>query len=343
MRQLICVPGATGLHNGITDVRGVTVGHATLTHDGARTGVTAIVPPDVFYRRPAAGGCVLNGAGEVTGFHQILEWGLLETPIVLTSTMSVGACYQGCVEWMREACPEVARNESVVIPVVGECDDSFLSDAAALPVQPAHVRKALESATGGPVVQGCVGAGTGMISFGFKAGIGTASRVVEPYTLGVLVLSNFGRWWQLRLLGSPIGEQVREHLGDLPETESGSCIVVVATDAPLLPHQLARLARRASLGLGRLGACAGHGSGEIMLAFSTGSTTPRAEERLRTVTCLSDFHLDPFFEACVQATEEAVLNALYQATDTVGLHGRRVPRLPFEQVIEGNSKSVQGS
>jgi len=343
VRAILGIPGETGEHNAITDVPGVTVGHVTLSEKGARTGLTAVVPADVFYRRPAAGGCVLNGAGEVTGFHQIREWGLLETPILLTSTMSVGACYQGCVEWMRETCPEVGRNECVVIPVVGECDDSFLSDAASLPVQPLHVRQALQAAAGGPLAQGCVGAGCGMTSFGFKAGIGSSSRLVAPYTLGVLVLSNFGRWPQLRILGDPVGPRLRDHLGDFPGEELGSIIVVVATDAPLLPHQLTRLARRASLGLGRLGACAGHGSGEIMLAFSTGSSTPREEPRLRTLTCLADSHLDPFFEACVQATEEAVLNALWYAEDMFGLHGRRVPRLPFEQVLEGNSKSEQGS
>lgn len=332
MRAFPQLPGQPGRHNAITDVEGVGVGHVTLEH----TGVTAICPPMSGFHRNSAGAAVLNGAGEVTGFNQILEWGLIETPILLTSTMAVGACYQGCVEEWREF---GWAGEDVVIPIVGECDDSFLSDARTLPVKPEHARQAIQQMGPGPVAQGCVGAGAGMISFGFKAGIGTASRLIDPFTVGVLVLSNFGRWHQLRVLGEPVGERLKSHLGDYPNKESGSCIVVVATDAPMLPHQLTRLARRAGLGLARLGACAGHGSGEIMLAFSTSeqSTNPRIEDRLRQVTCVSDFHLDPFFEACVQATEEAVLNALYHATETVGLHGRRVTRLPFELLREGSS------
>jgi D-aminopeptidase len=298
---------ATGPANTIADA-GVRVGHVTV----GRTGVTALVPP----RLPTpAGVAVLNGAGELTGSLQIREWGLLETPVYLTATMAVGRVYDGAVAAAMAADPRVGVDD-VVIPVVGECDDSWLSDPRAFDVESEHVAQAVDAA--GAVSQGAVGAGAGMVCFGWKGGIGSASRVVgSGAVVGALVLANFGTSRQLRIDGVPVGRAL-----PTPSSErgpAGSCIAVLATDAALPAADLERLARRAGLGLARTGSVAHHGSGEIFLAMSTGDAAAQ---------------LDDLFAAAVDATEEAVLNALWSAETTTGREGRVVEALPHEPVLD---------
>ena len=326
----------TGPANAITDVPGVAVGHVTVWRDEpdppagrwiARTGVTAIVPGSggaVLDPPLAAGVAVLNGAGELTGSLQISEWGRLETPVYLTSTMAVGRVYDGAVAAACEADPLVGVDR-VVIPVVGECDDSSLNDARVVQLETGDVRRAIAEATSGPVAEGCVGAGTGMIALDWKAGIGTSSRLLPATgaTLGVLVLANFGSGADLRIAGIPVGDVLGCGV-EAPPPPAGSCIAVVVVDTPLGSHDLARVARRCGLGLARAGSVAHHGSGEIFLAVST------APERVR----VGAEALDEIFTATVDATEEAVLNALWAAVDTVGRDGRIVKALPHGRVLE---------
>jgi D-aminopeptidase len=315
-----------GPTDSVADVAGVQVGHVTTWRDEpeppagrgvARTGVTAIVPGELPL---PAGVAVLNGAGELTASHEIREWGLMHTPVYLTSTMAVGRIYDGAVSVALAADPRVGVDD-VVIPVVGECDDSHLSDARTVQVEAADAGGAVDSASGWPIAEGAVGAGTGMSCLGWKGGIGTASRVVPGCTLGALVLANFGSARQLRVAGVPAGPLLGER--NEPAPPAGSCIVVLATDAPLAPSQLERVARRAGLGLARTGSVAHHGSGEIFLAFATSHdrSTPDSE-------------LNPLFEAAVDATEEAVLNALWAAPDVHGREGRLQRGLPHDEVLE---------
>jgi len=301
-----------GPGNSIADA-GVTVGHVTVE----RTGVTAVVPRSLPL---PAGTAVLNGAGELTGSLEIREWGMLETPVYLTATHAVGRVYDGAVSVAMAADPRVGVEE-VVIPVVGECDDSWLSDARVAHVQPADVARAVSDATA-DFEQGAIGAGAGMSCFGWKGGIGSSSRRAGEHTVGVLLLTNFGSSEQLRVDGVPVGELLDERPDDAP-APGGSCIAVVATDAPLTPPQLERLARRAGLGLARAGSVAHHGSGEIFVAFATSG------ER-----SFDDRELNPLFQAAVDATEEAVLCSLWAAVDTVGREGRLVRALPREKVLE---------
>lgn len=326
------LPGTPGPNNAITDVAGVQVGQETIVEgQSARTGVTAILPNSgqSFSKPLFASGHVINGAGEICGLNQVLEWGLLETPILLTNTMSLGVCADTTVRYMLKAFPEIAEQGEVVIPVVGECDDSWLNDSPAMHVTAEHVLRAIQRADSGPVAEGSVGAGTGMTSFGWKAGIGTSSRTLEGgMTLGVLVQSNFGNATpeELRICGQSMNDR------PLPpkRKESGSIIIVIATDAPLLPDQLCRLSRRAVLGLGRLGGVAGHGSGEFVISFSTAQSPGRQPQRVERPARLSDSFLDPLFTAAAQATEESVLNALCAAKDMTGRRSRTVKALPFD-------------
>jgi D-aminopeptidase len=320
-----------GPRNTISDVRGVSVGQVSVLRDEpdppvgrgvARTGVTAIVPGslDSLVSRPiAAGTAVLNGAGELTGSIQIAEWGCIETPVYLTSTMAVGRVYDGAVAAAVAADPSVGT-ENFVIPVVGECDDGWLNDARTVQVEAADVQRALDAA-GNDVAEGAVGAGSGMICFGWKGGIGTASRRVGDAHVGVLALTNFGTHDQLRVDGVPVGR-----LLDPPppgrDAPGGSCIVVIGTDAALGTHQLTRLARRAGLGLGRTGSIGHHGSGEIFVAFSTAEGD-----------AVHDRDLNRFFGAVVDATEESVLNSLWVAEDVEGREGRVIRALPHEPVL----------
>ena len=314
-----------GPSNSISDVTGVRVGHVTVWRDEpdppegrgvARTGVTAIVPPALPL---PAGVAVLNGAGELTGSHEIREWGVLETPVYLTSTHAVGRVYDGAIEVAVRGDPLVGVEE-FVIPVVGECDDGHLSDARTVHVERDEVGRAVEDATGWPFAEGAVGAGTGMSCLGWKGGIGSASRVAGEHVVGVLVLANFGSSRQLTIAGVPVG---RELAGIDRPKPGGSCIAVVATDAPLGPGSLERVARRAGLGLARTGSVAHHGSGEIFLAFST----TRGD-------ALEGRELDPLFAATVEATEEAVLNTLWAAPDVTGRDGRLQRGLPHDEVLD---------
>lgn len=343
-----------GKWNAITDVQGVRVGHSTIIKGSGplkvgkgpiRTGVTAILPHagNVFFDRAVGGGFVLNGAGEVSGLTQIQEWGLIETPILLTNTLSVGSCSEGCVKYMVENYPGIGAEHDVVIPVVGECDDSWLNDVAGRHVREEHVYEAIQAAQAGPVVEGNVGAGTGMMTCDFKAGIGTSSRRLSPreggFTVGVLVLSNFGHMVDLRMDGIPVGSILAPKFANPAvkkrERTYGSIIAVVATDAPLSAHQLQRVGKRVALGIGRVGSYAAHGSGEIVIAFSTANTVPRISTRMvYKMKVLLDTRLDPLYKAAIEATEEAILNALCAAEPMEGIDGHFAPALPVDEVRE---------
>lgn len=332
-----------GPFNAISDVSGVAVGHVTVWRDEpdppegrgvARTGVTAVLPAQVetLHAEPIpAGTAVLNGAGELTGSVLIAEWGRIETPVYLTSTHAVGRIYDGAVSVAVASDPNVGT-EDFVIPIVGECDDSWLSEGRLVQVEAEDAVRAVAAAGGGAVTEGAVGAGTGMMTKGYKAGIGTASRIAPSIggVVGVLVLSNFYPPPGLVMDGVPVGDLLGEPPGTR-RTRAGSCIAVVAVDALLSTHQLERVARRAGLGLARCGSVAHHGSGEIFIAFAPPGRRPRMEAPLATVP---NYDLNDVFEAVVDATEEAVLNALWAAPEVVGRLGRVGPALPHEQVLE---------
>lgn len=340
----------TGKFNAITDVEGVLVGHSTIIRGSGplkvgkgpvRTGVTAILPNagNTFEQRIVGGGFVLNGAGEVSGLTQVMEWGLIETPILLTNTLSVGAVADATVKYLVDTYPGIGDEHDVLIPLVGECDDSWLNDVAGRHVKEENVLEAIRTASGGPVAEGGVGGGTGMITCDFKSGIGTSSRKLPPamggYTIGVLVMSNFGYMHNLRMGGFPIGELLDERFRHVPKRRNnyGSIIAVVATDAPLMTHQLTRLAKRAALGIGRVGSFAAHGSGEIVLAFSTANSVPRRTQKMvYRLKVLVDERMDPLYEAVIDATEEAILNAMCSARDMDGINGNLSPALPLSLV-----------
>ena len=362
----------TGRWNAITDVSGVQVGHATLKNDqGLCTGVTVVVPHggNVFQDKVPAGMIVGNGFGKFVGISQVQELGQLETPIGLTNTLSTFAVADALI---RETLA-LEGNETIrsVNPVVGECNDGYLNDIRAMNVTAEHVREALQAAQGDAVPEGCVGAGTGTLCMGWKGGIGTSSRLLPDhlggYTLGVLVQTNFGGI--LNVAGAPVGQELgkyylqrdvertqRSQLNVYPsslepasaqrlnassipdrEWERGSCIVIVATDAPLDARQLTRIAKRALLGLGAVGSSMSHGSGDYVLAFSThpgvrmDASSNELEERR---TLLRDDRLSPLFQATKEAVEEAVINSLFMATTTTGQDGRTVEAIPIDRVIE---------
>ena len=323
----------TGPTNSVLDVTGVGLGHATVVRDEpapphgrgvARTGVTTLVLAEDAYARPlAAGGAVLNGAGECTGFLTAREWGAIETPVYLTSTMQLGRVYDAACQIALEEHAGVAGD--VVIPVVGECDDSFLNDCRAMQVESDDVRAshaaALDSrGSSSAPIEGAVGAGTGMSCLGFKGGIGTSSRVTRGgRTVAVLLLTNFGERKRLTVAGVPVGRLVPSD-PDGPTRPAGSCLGLVVTDAPVVASDCARLARRIGLGLARTGSTAHHGSGEIFLAASTTCRTDR-DGRPEPGERVAGRALDDLFEAVVDATEEAVLNSLLGAGTTVGRDG----------------------
>jgi D-aminopeptidase len=335
----------TGTTNSIADVSGVGVGHTTLVRDEpppptgrglARTGVTVICVAEDAYNRPVpAGGAVLNGAGECTGFITAAEWGLLETPILLTSTMQLGRVYDAACELMIEAHPEVG--DDVVIPVVAECDDSFLSNASRMHVTRADVETAWRAAyqraaAGHPVLpeEGSVGSGTGMTCLGFKGGIGTASRVTgSGHTVGVLLMTNFGQRDRLTIDGVPVGRLLPpDPFQD--KKPAGSCIGVVVTDAPLDGHGCERLARRVGLGLARAGSTASNGSGEIFLCTATGLRATRRGGL--SGVALGGGAFDDLFVAVVDASEEAVLNSLSASPTMHGHAGNAAEGLPLDAV-----------
>jgi D-aminopeptidase len=327
----------TGPLNAITDITGVKVGHTTLiSGEGPlkpgvgpiRTGVTVVIPrDDVWHKKVPAGSFVLNGTGEMTGLAWVAESGFLEYPIALTNTLNVPRVANGVMNWMIQQYPEIGITDDTLTPVVAECDDGRLNDIQGRHVSEMDVANALEGAASGPVNEGTVGAGTGMVSYGFKGGIGTASRKLPDkeggYTVGVLVNANHGRRPELVVSGIPVGRLYDISAAAEPTVQSGqnegSIIIVIATDAPLDGRQLTRLAKRASLGLARTGSTARHGSGDFMLAFSTANVIPHyPKEPTYTFTHLADTHLNPLITATVEATEEAILNALTMATTIVG-------------------------
>ena len=307
----------------LCDVPGVRVGHRTIIRgegeEAIRTGVTAVVPPGDLYAEPLpAGAFVLHGHGKAVGLWQLLHLGTLETPILLTSTLAVFQAADALVTWTLARHPK-ARS---VNPVVLECNDGFMSAIELRPVSEGDALAALEAAKG-EVEEGCVGAGTGMIAFELKSGIGTASRAVGEWTVGALALPNMGRRGDFRFLGK------RLDLSGVPRlkrVEQGSVVVVLATDAPLLPEQLSRLARRGALGLARTGAPASPGSGDFLVAFSTAYRIPRKAGRIQ-LQFLPDYKLGELYRAAAEATEEAVLSALLSARDMEGRNGP-VPALP---------------
>jgi D-aminopeptidase len=339
----------TGPLNAITDVEGIRVGHSTVIwgeppggprQGPARTGVTAIWPGENLLSRPVPTGYdILNGTGEVTGLQEIHELGMIRSPILLTNTMSVGMVYHATCAYQIEHDPDLIASGEVLVPVVGECNDSSLNDVYGLHVTPDHVYDALTNARPGPVAEGCVGGGTGMVCFEFKGGIGTSSRIVPAetggYTVGVLVMSNFGRRERLTIAGKPVGQwlPLSTSIRKSAEDDLGSCIVVVATDAPLTNHQLNRVAKRAGFGLVKTGSVGGNGSGEIIVAFSTAYRYPR-EGLTYSVELVNDVEINPIFAAAVEATEEAVINSLCAATTMTGIHGHVVEAIPVEPLRE---------
>jgi D-aminopeptidase len=322
--------------NAITDVTGVEVGHTTLIQgDAIRTGVTMLFPRGRASDAPVfAATFALNGTGEMTGTAFIEEYGVLEGPVALTNSQSIGTVRDAVSQWLvREK-----KWDLCCLPVVAETFDGYLNDIHGFHVRPEHVLAAIGSASSGPVAEGSVGGGTGMVAFHFKAGIGTASRKVGRYTLGVLVQANMGGKRQLTIAGIPVGERLAA-ASDRDGADAGSIIIVIATDAPLLPHQLKRVARRAALGLARTGAISGDTSGDIFLAFSTATPelVPLSSGRtqpLLSPKMLPNEQLTPLFEATVQAVEESILNALFAAETMTGFQGRTIEALPVARTLE---------
>ncbi|WP_374632266.1 P1 family peptidase [Paracoccus sp. (in: a-proteobacteria)] len=349
------VPGIPGPLNAITDIPGVEVGVTTLIagqgplvvgKGPVRTGVTAILPRGHDDRLiPVwAGIHALNGNGEMTGSHWIRDGGYFLGPILITNTHSVGMAHHAATGWMIEHYPEIKAEHVWAMPVVAETYDGVLNDINGRHLSEEHVRAALDCARGGPVPEGAVGGGTGMIAYEFKGGTGTASRRVGEYTVGVLVQANHGiRDW-LTVFGTHVGPHLRDDL--LSERERGSIIVVVGTDAPMMPHQIQRLARRAGIGIGRNGTPGGNSSGDIFIAFSTANPIPRAEMETGRLgfEFLSDNDFDPYYLAAVEATEEAVINAMLAGEDfeTLKPQGKTCAALRPEALLAAIAKAKAG-
>ena len=330
-----------GTHNAITDVAGVAVGHATLiSGEGplvvgrgpVRTGVTAVLAREGNLARTplAAADLTLNGNGELTGVGAVRRSGRLGAPILFTDTGSIGPVYEGGLDWMLQRDPGLFGYPGRPEPVVGETWADFLHDTAGRHVLPGHAVAAIESARSGPVAEGCVGGGTGMRAYSFKAGIGTASRLVPvagtAYTVGVLLQANHGRRPQLRVDGVPVGREIPDLLPERgpgpPAAPGNSLLIAVATDAPLLPLQLRRLCKRAALGMARTGGISTHGSGDLIIAFSTAAESGRV---------LHFSHLSALYQGVVEATEEAILNSLTAAATTTGRDGNTIHALPLDR------------
>lgn len=353
--------GTPGKYNAITDVAGVEVGHVTLIEGSGslqkgkgpiRTGVTAIFPAGKKYTPVFANWHSLNGNGDMTGTHWITESGFLETPILITNTSSVGTVRDAALGWMdKNKYYDTSQHLFwYSYPVVAETWDGLLNDINGFHVKPEHVWQAIENARSGVVQEGSVGGGTGMVCLGFKGGIGTSSRIIDKdlggYTIGVLVQTNFGRRKQLTIAGVPVGKELLDTLkviiNDPPTAkmfnnefpEMGSIIVVVATDAPLLPHQLKRIAQRVSLGIAKTGGIGGNGSGDIFIAFSTANKNAFSRTKETNVTLYANDLMDNLFAATIQATEEAIINALVAGRTMKGINDNTVPGLPHEAVIK---------
>lgn len=353
--------GVTGTFNAITDVKGVQVGHTTLIKgDGAlhkdvgpvRTGVTAILPGGKKFTPVFANWHTLNGNGDMTGTHWLTESGFLETPILITNTSSVGTVRDATLAWMDRHHYYKADEDSIwyAYPLVAETWDGVLNDINGFHVKKEDAWHALDSAKTGPVAEGAVGGGTGMVCLGFKGGIGTSSRVTDSasggYTVGVLVQTNFGVRSQLTIAGVPVGKELQDSFpgvfnginpvakkDEQPNAERGSIIVIIATDAPLLPHQLKRIVQRAALGIGKTGGIGGNGSGDIFLVFSTANLNAFSRTAEQQVTLYPNDKMNALFTATVQATEEAIINALVAAKTMTGINGNTIPALPHEAVI----------
>jgi D-aminopeptidase len=342
--------GTPGPLNAITDVAGVEVGHTTLiSGEGAlvrgkgpvRTGVTAVLPKGRGFRdRVFAGWYTLNGNGEMTGTTWLEEAGFLGSPILITNTHSVGVVRDAVIEWNVRRGGGGDYSGDFSLPVVAETWDGFLNDIDGFHVTKSHAFAALDSARGGPVAEGNVGGGTGMICHGFKGGIGTASRVLATddggYTIGVLVQANYGSRNLLTIAGVPVGREISDlqPVSKEPDEDAGSIIVVLATDAPLLPHQLKRLARRIPLGIGLVGGRGGNTSGDIFIAFSTANPEGSKTAGLATLTMLPNERITPLFNATAEATEEAIVNALVAADTMTGVDGHTVYGLPHDRLRE---------
>lgn len=327
-----------GRFNAITDVRGVRVGQTTIIKGqgkgAARTGVTVLLPHEgnIYNERLFASSFGLNGWGEMTGLASIEETGLLATPIFLTGTYNVGIVQSAALAYLQKTNPELGILGGTVHPVVAECFDDFLSDTPSSPISAKDVFSAIEKAAGGPVVEGAVGGGTGMTSFGFKGGIGTSSRKTKSgAAVGVLVMANTGGRSQLRIDGAPVGRQIRGY--EELEKRTKSIILIAATDAPLLSYQLKKIAKRVALGLAKVGAISGTGSGDIILAFSTPNRIPRIPTgAVQNIRAVNDFMITPLYQATVEATQEAIINALTSAETVVGKDGNTSYGIPLDQV-----------
>jgi D-aminopeptidase len=338
--------GNPGANNAITDVHGVEVGHTTLISGSGklkvgegpvRTGVTAVLPRGKDSLDPVFGAWfTLNGNGEMTGTTWLEESGFLDGPIMITNTHSVGVVRDAVIAWRIKKAPPDTEGYSWSLPVVAETADDDLNDMNGFHVRPEHAFHALDTAHGGPVEEGNVGGGTGMICNEFKGGIGTSSRVLPArlggYTVGVLVQCNYGRRSQLRIAGVPVGQEITDHT--VRNEDIGSIIIVVATDAPLIPTQLKRVVRRATLGLGRDGSFASDGSGDIFIAFSTANPGAAGPRGVRDLKMLANEQLNPIFLATVQATEEAVVNAMVAAETMTGINDFTVIALPHDRLRE---------
>jgi D-aminopeptidase len=338
--------GNPGVFNAITDVKGVEVGHKTLiSGDGplkvgigpVRTGVTAVLPRGKDSKDPVfAAWFTENGNGEMTGTTWIEESGFLEGPVMITNTHSVGTVRDAVIAWRLQHGGPGKEGYSWSLPIVAETWDGYLNDANGFHVKPEDAFHALDNAQAGPVQEGNVGGGTGMICHEFKGGIGTSSRVLDAkfggYTVGVLVQCNYGQRDQLRIAGVPVGREIAGPT--VWDDDVGSIIVVVATDAPLIPTQLKRLAKRVPLGLGRNGSYSGNGSGDIFIAFSTANPRAADSSGPRQLTMLPNDQMNPVFLATVQATEEAVVNAMVAAETMTGVNSHRVSALPHDRLRE---------
>lgn len=335
--------GIPGAQNAIVDVTGVLVGHTTLIEDkgksAIRTGVTAILPAGKVPSKVPAAWYSLNGNGEMTGTTWIEESGMLEGPVMMTNTYSVGVVRDAVRKWAQKKFPvtDPDADDSIALPVVGETWDGLLNDINGFHVTEAHAVSALESASAKNIQEGSVGGGTGMVCYQFKCGIGTSSRVIEiekrKYTLGVMVQANFGRRPEITIAGIKLGERLRNWMPDKKEGEKkdGSILVILATDAPLLPSQLKRLVRRVPMGIARTGGIAHHSSGDIFLAFSTAQ--PKTKGNIETWSALKNDSMNEIFRATVQATEESIINALVAGETMIGQGNQRVYGLPHKEVI----------
>jgi L-aminopeptidase/D-esterase-like protein len=338
--------GTPGPYNAITDVKGVEVGHTTLISGSGklkvgegpvRTGVTAVLPRGKDSQDPVFGAWfTLNGNGEMTGTTWLEDSGFLDGPVMITNTHSVGVVRDAVIAWRIKKAPPDQSGYEWSLPVVAETYDGDLNDINGFHVKPEHAWHALDTAHGGAVEEGNVGGGTGMICNEFKGGIGTSSRVLDAryggYTVGVLVQCNYGSRSQLRIAGVPVGREIADH--KVRDNDVGSIIVVVATDAPLIPTQLKRLARRVSLGLGRDGSYSGDGSGDIFVAFSTANPGAANSKSMRQIAMVPNEQLNPLFLATVQATEESVINAMVAAETMKGINDFEVIALPHDRLRE---------